>query len=422
MEELHSILEFINPFRLGPLFRFLDTHQIMDEHGKVIGYKDLHKIKEMLAPVMIRRTKTEVLDQLPKRTDQYFFVPMTKEQMTIHSEYQEMVAKLVHKWKRQKFLSEKERQRLLIGLSCMRMVSDSTFILDQKTRFDTKIAELFTLLDSVLVNKKEKVVIFSQWVRMTGLVAEELENRGVKYAHLYGGVPSKNRGDLMTTFREDPNCQVFLSTDAGGIGLNLQSASLVVNLDCPWNPAVLEQRIARVHRLGQSKPVLVVNFISKGSIEEGIMQLIQFKKSVFAGVLDDGENNVFMGEDRFKQFMKTVETVANATAQAEEEVTNESKETIEMPEATEESTAPERELSTQANRKEDLQDLFTTGIQFLEKLGTTISRSESPKAILSSFVEKDEKTGKSYMKIPVDDELLDRAGKALMNFLEVFKK
>ncbi len=425
LEELHSILEFINPFRLGPLFRFLDTHQITDDHGKVTGYKDLHKIKEMLTPVMIRRTKDDVLKQLPERTDKNFFVPMTDEQMEVHSEYQDMVARLVSKWRRQKFLSEKDRQRLLIGLNCMRMVSDSTFILDQKTRFDTKISELFTLLDSTLVNKNEKVVIFSQWVRMTGLVAEELENRGIKYAHLHGGVPSKKRGELMTTFREDTDCQIFLSTDAGGIGLNLQTASLVVNLDCPWNPAVLEQRIARVHRLGQDKPVFVANFISKGSIEESIMQLVQFKKSVFAGVLDDGENNVFMGDSKFKQFMKTVETVADATAEVEEEVKKEARSAVEVKIPVVEATkdVSEKEISDhQKQHKADIQDLFSTGIQFLEKLGTTISKSESPKAVLSSFVEKDKKTGKSFVKIPVDDEMIDQAGKALVGFLEILKK
>ncbi|MBI5194111.1 MAG: SWF/SNF helicase family protein, partial [Nitrospirae bacterium] len=93
------------------------------------------------------------------------------------------------------------------------------------------------------------------------------------------------RKDLLTNFRDDENCMVFLSTDAGGVGLNLQSASFLINMDIPWNPAVLEQRIARIHRLGQHKPVNIINFISKGTIEENLLGLLKFKKSVFAILL-----------------------------------------------------------------------------------------------------------------------------------------
>ena len=87
----------------------------------------------------------------------------------------------------------------------------------------------------------------------------------------HGGVPGPQRKDLIDRFQEDPDCRLFLSTDAGGVGLNLQHASVVVNLDLPWNPAVLEQRIGRVHRLGQHRPVRVVHFIAQGTIEEGML-------------------------------------------------------------------------------------------------------------------------------------------------------
>ena len=135
----------------------------------------------------------------------------------------------------------------------MRMVSDSTFILDQETRYDTKIKELMAILDNVFEAKQEKVVVFSQWERMTRLVKMELEDRKVGFAYLHGGIPGKNRKALLDDFRDKIDCRVFLSTDAGSVGLNLQSASLVVNLDIPWNPAVLEQRIGRVHRHGQTE-------------------------------------------------------------------------------------------------------------------------------------------------------------------------
>ena len=125
------------------------------------------------------------------------------------------------------------------------------------------------------------------------------------------GVPSKKREGLLSTFRESAACRIFLSTDAGGVGLNLQSASIVVNLDLPWNPAVLEQRIGRVYRHGQSKPVSVINLISRGSIEERMQAVLKFKSSLFSGVFDGGSDEVMMGESTFKRFMHDVEEIAH---------------------------------------------------------------------------------------------------------------
>ena len=139
------------------------------------------------------------------------------------------------------------------------------------------------------------------------LIIRFLDRRKWKYVFLHGGVPSIKRGDLIEKFREDKNCRIFLSTEAGGVGLNLQQASFVINMDLPWNPAVLEQWIGRVHRMGQKNVVRVINFIAEKSIEHSMLSLLKFKKSVFSGVLDGGDDQVVMGESRFNQFIKTVE-------------------------------------------------------------------------------------------------------------------
>ena len=222
------------------------------------------------------------------------------------------VSRLVSKWNRHKFLSEVDKRRLMIALQYMRMACDSTYLIDQKTRFGRKVDELAVLLSEIFEQNDAKVVVFSQWQRMTSLVAELLERKSWAYVHFHGGVPGHKRKDLIKVFHDDPACRVFLSTDAGGVGLNLQAASTVVNLDLPWNPAVLEQRIGRVHRLGQHKPVRVVNFVSGASIEENMLSVLRFKKSLFAGVLNNGMDSVFIGKSRISKFMESVEKLTGA--------------------------------------------------------------------------------------------------------------
>ena len=239
IEDLYSLMQIVNPYLLGSLHNFLSRHQVTEDGtDKVIGYKNLNDVGVVLQDVMLRRTKAQVLKDLPKRMDKNIFVPLTTQQLELHTEYADKVARLVNKWKRMRFLSEEDRQNLLKFLNMMRMVSDSTFIIDQETNHQTKLDELQNILDEILAMPDEKVVIFSQWERMTRLVAATLKEQNIGFEYLHGGIPGKDRGKLYENFTNDKNCKIFLSTDAGGVGLNLQSAAYMINLDIPWNPAV----------------------------------------------------------------------------------------------------------------------------------------------------------------------------------------
>ena len=163
----------------------------------------------------------------------------------------------------------------------------------------------------------EKVVVFSQWERMTRLLVQEFEKRGIGHVYLHGGVPSPKRGAIVQSFQSDPDCRVFLSTDAGSTGLNLQSASLIVNLDLPWNPAVLEQRIGRIYRLGQQRNIQVINLVSKGTIEENMIGKLRFKQNMFEGVLDNGDDSIFISDDKFSTIANVVGSVIDEDADKE---------------------------------------------------------------------------------------------------------
>src|ERR1700738_742864 len=317
LEELISIVQFVDQHRLGPTWKLLHEHQVKDEAGRVTGYTGLEKIGQTLAPIMIRRRKSEVLRHLPSRTDQTLLVPMTEMQMDYHKENADEVAKIVQRWRKTKFLSDKDQRRLMIALQNMRMSCNSTYLLDQETDHGVKADELAALFDELFAEPEAKAVVFSQWTRTHDIVIRRLEARKLGYVSFHGGVPSEKRPALIERFRDDTTCRVFLSTDAGSTGLNLQHASTLVNMDLPWNPAVLEQRIARIHRMGQRKPVQIVNYVAKGTIEEGMLSVLAFKRSLSAGILDGGTGEISLGGSRLNRFMKDVENVTGRMGEGE---------------------------------------------------------------------------------------------------------
>lgn len=317
LEELISIVQFVDQHRLGPTWKLLHEHQVKDESGRVTGYTALDKIGQTLAPIMIRRRKSEVLRQLPSRTDQNLLVPMTEMQMDYHKQNADDVAKIVHRWRKTRFLSDRDQRALMCALQNMRMSCNSTYLLDQETDHGVKADELAALFDELLADPQAKAVVFSQWTRTQDIVIRRLEARGLGYVSFHGGVPSDKRPALIERFRDDPACRVFLSTDAGSTGLNLQHASTLVNMDLPWNPAVLEQRIARIHRLGQARPVQVINFVAKGTIEEGMLSVLAFKRSLSVGILDGGSGEISLGGSRLNRFMKDVESVTGNMGEGE---------------------------------------------------------------------------------------------------------
>jgi superfamily II DNA or RNA helicase len=405
LEELHSIVEFVDRFHLGPMFRFLAEHQHIDEVGRVIGYRNLSRIAESLEPILLRRTKKQVIKELPERLDKNYFVPMTTEQMKYHEENRETVARIVAKWRRLGFLSETDQRILMIALQNMRMSCNSTYLLDKKTDYGIKADELISVLGEVFEQPGAKVVIFSQWLGTHEILLERLAASKSNDVLFHGRIPGAKRKDLVGQFKNDPNCRVFLSTDAGGVGLNLQNASAVINMDLPWNPAVLEQRIGRIHRLGQHRPVRVVNFVAQGTIEHGMLSLLSFKQSLFSGVLDKGKDEVFLGGTRLKRFMDSVDKTTSAIPES-------------MPQQAKiggNGNGTEQEFSTETKKKEAAEtlqqrawdDLVSTGLSFLDKLGQTLLGQEgqsikpASKAFSGVKIETDKATGQRHLKLPI---------------------
>ena len=283
LDELFSVVEFIDDRRLGPAFRFFPRHQLRDADGKMFGYQRLDELRERLKPVLLRRTRDSVLSELPPRVTELIRIPPTEEQAELHSGNMRIVVQILNK----PYINEMDLLRLRRALMMCRMAANSTALVDkQHPGYSTKLQTLDGLFQQLLGEPDRKIVLFSEWTSMLDLIEPLLKQHEADFVRLDGDVPQRARAALVHQFQNDPNCRLFLTTNAGSTGLNLQAADTVINVDLPWNPAVLEQRIGRAHRMGQTKSVQVYVLVTEGTIEEGLLETLADTQDLALAALD----------------------------------------------------------------------------------------------------------------------------------------
>ncbi|MFM7058894.1 MAG: SNF2-related protein [Planctomycetota bacterium] len=315
LEELFSVMQFVDGRQLGPAFRFFNRYRIQDEKGAVLGYQNLDELRQRLRPVLLRRTKNLVMKQLPPRNTEILHVAPTDEQAVLHAAHLRVVVSIVRK----KYLTEMDLLRLRQALLMCRMTADSTALVDKKPPgYSSKLQALDELFEQLFVDGDHKAVLFSEWTSMLDLIQPLLHKRGVHFVRLEGSVPQGKRQQLVHEFQTNPECRVFLSTNAGSTGLNLQAADTVINVDLPWNPAVLEQRIARAHRMGQKRPVNVYILVTQGTLEEQMLTTISQKKELAMAALDsDSEvTEVKLGSSSMEELKSRLEVLLGAVPEA----------------------------------------------------------------------------------------------------------
>ncbi|MCA9433984.1 MAG: SWF/SNF helicase family protein, partial [Candidatus Omnitrophica bacterium] len=295
---------------------------------------------------------------------------------------------------------------------------------DKVTDHGPKMDECAILLDDILAFEENKVVIFSQWLRTHELLIRRLEGEKRPYSYYNGSLANRQRKEVIDRFKKDPDCRILLCTDSGGVGLNLQVASVVINMDQPWNPAVLEQRIGRVHRLGQHRTVQVHHFVSKGSIEHSMLGVLKFKSAMFEGVLDGGESNVFLGDGKMKKFMETVEKVSEKIPLQESTPADpEPDMRFDKPETTDNG----EQVSSPATRDQAWNEMLSAGLDFLGKVGQAMQAqepsSDNSRSPLGDLIQTNEKTGTPEVRIPLPDEATaEKFGDLLTGFGEMLRE
>ncbi len=307
LDDLYSVVEFIDDRRLGPAYRFINRHRVATETGKVLGYKNLAALRQHLKPVLLRRTRASVAQELPPRTTEIVRITPTDEQLQLHGAQMQVVQSITRK----SFLTEMDLLRLQKALLLARMSANSTFLVDkQPPGYSTKIERVGELLVTLCAEPGRKLILFSEWTTMLDLIEPLLERLKAGFVRLDGSVPQKQRSRLVSTFQTDPKCRAFLTTNAGSTGLNLQAADTVINLELPWNPALLEQRIARAHRMGQKRPVQVYLMVTENTIEENLLATLSAKHELAAAVLDPdsqlGEVQLASGIEELKRRLEAL--------------------------------------------------------------------------------------------------------------------
>ena len=283
LEELYSVVEFVDDRRLGAMSRFFHRHRLVDDTGRVLGYTNLEALRANLAPVLLRRTRAAVLQELPPRTVEIVRVPASDEQLGQHVAQMRIVAGIVRK----PFLTEMDLLRLRSALLMARMSADSTYLVDKRRpSYSTKLDRLFEMLTSLFAEAGRKTVLFSEWTTMLDEIETWLRANRHGYGRLDGKIPQGKRAKILGAFQRQVEQRVLLMTNAGSVGLNLQFANTVVNVDLPWNPAILEQRIGRVHRMGQTRAVQVFVLVTEGTIEEGLLETLGRKQRLADAALD----------------------------------------------------------------------------------------------------------------------------------------
>jgi len=281
--ELWSLFEFLNPGMLGAasVFKMTDAARNPDEDARKL-------LARALRPFLLRRTKEQVLRDLPPKVEQTLYCELDSRQRARYDELREYYRETLLRRLRSDGIGRAKIQ-ILEALLRLRQAAIHPGLLD-KERIDDASAKLDVLLPRVLevIEEGHKTLIFSQFTGMLAIVRRHLDREGLSYEYLDG--KTRDREACVERFQTDPSCKLFLvSLKAGGVGLNLTAAEYVFVLDPWWNPAVEAQAIGRAHRIGQTNQVFAYRLIARGTVEEKVLELQDTKRDLADAIVGANE-------------------------------------------------------------------------------------------------------------------------------------
>jgi len=284
--DLWSIMDFLMPGYLGDHKTFHEKYELPIIHGGTEGDLAQIKLKRKLHPFLLRRLKKHVAKDLPPKIERIASCKLTPDQLLVYQQLlnasKNRIEKMVEKDGFNKSRMEILKTLLRLRQTCNHI--DLLHLKDIKSKNPSGKMDLFFSLLNEAIDSSHRILVFSQFTGMLSILKNELEKKDIKYCYLDGS--TKNRQDIVKLFNRDHSIPVFLmSLKAGGTGLNLTGADMVIHFDPWWNPAVENQATDRAHRIGQKRTVYSVKLITKGTIEEKVVALQESKKNIIDSTL-----------------------------------------------------------------------------------------------------------------------------------------
>lgn len=276
--ELWSIFDFVMPGYLFTKERFRERF-ILDE-------SNLSELKSLITPFILRRLKEDVLSELPEKLEKKYLVEMKGKQKQLYSFYVKAIKNQLNENKSSE-KSGRDKINLFAYLTKLREIClDPSLVVPDYTGGSSKLTVVKEIVKDASESGK-KILLFSQFTSVLQKIEEDFKKEDISYLYLDGGTSAKDRVERVKKFNEDSNIKVFLiSLKAGGVGLNLTSASMVIHFDPWWNPAVEDQATDRAHRFGQENKVEVIKLVAKDTIEEKIVLMQEDKRELIQSLMD----------------------------------------------------------------------------------------------------------------------------------------
>ena len=303
--ELWSLFHFINPGLLGSLKRFNQRFAaaIENERDTEAGKQVTQQLKQLIRPFILRRLKSDVLQELPAKTEITLHVELSEEEQLLYESLRRQALKRL-----EEVDDNPGKQRVKVLAEIMRLrraCCHPKLVLPDSAISSAKLKTLNKILDELLDNR-HKVLIFSQFVDHLSHIRELLDQRTIAYQYLDGSTPVKRREQAVNAFQAGEGDVFLISLKAGGAGLNLTAADYVIHMDPWWNPAVEDQASDRAHRIGQQRPVTIYRLVTTATIEEKIVELHQRKRHLADSLLEGNSSAGKLSVDDMMQLMGSI--------------------------------------------------------------------------------------------------------------------
>ena len=286
LEELYSIMNILAPGLLGSRPHFFSRYVVTDFFGGIKGYKNINEVQRVIQPFFLRRLKKDVLKQLPEKTYENKVIELTPEERKIY----DAIKKGKHPCVQKDGIPVEPMVR---AIRC-RQFCNFPQMLEKTCKSSTKLDVFKDLIEETVKLNGEKAIVFTQYKQMLNVIEQVIKDLGLKFLRIDGDTDKQLRADYQKVFNEDASIDCIIGTEAMSTGLNLTGASIVVNYDDNWQPAIMAQRVDRAHRYGQKNAVMCISFICKDTIEEKVRKILYAKDKLTSDVLGDGTDEAVL--------------------------------------------------------------------------------------------------------------------------------